>query len=64
MAARAKRKPPSVFDTFWSKGKGAETAIIVPGGRIVVPGDGKDDKTIVRLLTQAVKGGTVRVETK
>jgi hypothetical protein len=60
----AKRKESSVFDDSWRKGANAQTAIHVLGGRIVIPGDGKNDKTIVRLLTAALTKGTVRVESK
>ena len=60
---RATRKP-GPFAAFWRKGRNAETAIHVKGGRIVVRGDAATDARVGQLLTRAVANGTARVECK
>jgi hypothetical protein len=51
------------MDSFFSrKTTSKETAIRLPGGKLIVPGHAKTARGIGGLVVRAIKGGKARVE--
>jgi hypothetical protein len=54
----------SLTARFWAKGTAPETAIHLPGGRLVVPGHAKSDSAVAKLVAAALAKGSARIEAK